>query len=401
MNLAPSEAFAVPQKGRAERRRQKRPDGSGSLKLRGRIWWIRYMHNGQQVDESTKQSNEKVAGEMLREKLRTADMPNHVTARTQRVTFDDVAAVLLAEARKKQLAKQKGAESMRRALRAKERKVEQLREAFGGPWLAINTARVNAYQAGRAEAGEKLATTNRRLAELRHMGRLAMRQTPPLVTSAPYVSLPDESANIREGFIDPADFKALLAEFAKLDPAVGDGTEFAYSSAWRYAMVWNATWDHCELEHDDEGGIMSARIRLPGTALKNGRALAIPLTGRLLDIIRRRWALKRGPYIFHRDGKRIRDFRKTWEKATAAVGLTLTFHDLRRSAARNLRRAEVPEAVIMRIGGWRTRAMFDRYNITDDRDVAAAFDDVAAFMAKREQVKPLAAARAKRAAAVS
>ena len=47
-------------------------------------------------------------------------------------------------------------------------------------------------------------------------------------------------------------------------------------------------------------------------------------------------------------------------------------HDLRRSAARDFRRAGVSEGEIMQLCGWRTRAMFDRYNIIDEADLAAA-----------------------------
>ena len=50
----------------------------------------------------------------------------------------------------------------------------------------------------------------------------------------------------------------------------------------------------------------------------------------------------------------------------------MLFHDLRRTAARDLRRAGVAENVIMQIGGWRTRSVFDRYAIITENDIADA-----------------------------
>jgi integrase len=47
-------------------------------------------------------------------------------------------------------------------------------------------------------------------------------------------------------------------------------------------------------------------------------------------------------------------------------------HDFRRSAAKDLRRAGVSEGEIMKLCGWRTRSMFDRYNIIDEQDLARA-----------------------------
>jgi len=50
----------------------------------------------------------------------------------------------------------------------------------------------------------------------------------------------------------------------------------------------------------------------------------------------------------------------------------MLIHDIRRTVARNLRRAGLSEGEIMKLCGWKTRAMFDRYNIIDEADLAAA-----------------------------
>ena len=59
-----------------------------------------------------------------------------------------------------------------------------------------------------------------------------------------------------------------------------------------------------------------------------------------------------------------------------------TFHDLRHTFNTNMRKAGVPESVIMNITGHSSREMFDRYNTVDETDRKQAIGQFKDFLEK-------------------
>jgi integrase len=200
-------------------------------------------------------------------------------------------------------------------------------------------------------------------------GRLAHR---------PHVAMLAED-NARQGFLEPADFAAVRAH---LPAYLTDAATFAYLIGWRKGEVKTLEWPDVDLDV----GV----IRLRAEHSKNKRPRVVALRGELRALIERRAALRRldCPYVFHRDGRPLGDFRKAWRTACTAAALKgRIFHDMRRSAVRNMVRAGVPERVAMAVSGHRTRAVFDRYNIVSEDDLAAAVERTDAYVAERRSAR--------------
>ena len=108
------------------------------------------------------------------------------------------------------------------------------------------------------------------------------------------------------------------------------------------------------------------------------------------------------PWVFHRDGEPIKDFRKAWRTACLGAGLAIPKtdaegrqildnkgqpvmvaakipHDFRRTAVRRLERAGVIRSVAKELVGHRTDSVYERYDITNEQDLRDGVKKVAQF----------------------
>jgi integrase len=93
--------------------------------------------------------------------------------------------------------------------------------------------------------------------------------------------------------------------------------------------------------------------------------------------------------VFHHAGAPVGDFRKAWARACGRAGFPkLRFHDLRRSAARNLDKSGVSQSVGMQITGHETPSMYRRYRIVDEQDIELALTKAQAYVAEQSAATP-------------
>lgn len=277
----------------------RRPNGTGSIRLRGKIWWIRwYDANGCRHEENSESTKQKAAERLLR--LRQGDMARGVpiTAQVGRLRFGEAAKDLITEY----------TINGRRSLDELERRVRlHLEPFFGGRRMAgITTADVRAYIAKRqaetivAQKARRVkkrggwldlleirrpvsaAEINRELTALKRMFSLAMQAGKLL--HRPHIPMMKEH-NVRTGFFEPEQFDAVVSHLPEpIRPVV----LFAYYTGWRITSdVLPLQWRQIDR--------LAGEVRLdPGTT-KNDEARTFPYAEvqELRELIEARWAAHR------------------------------------------------------------------------------------------------------------
>ena len=322
--------------------------------LRGRIWWIQYYVRGRIMQETTGFTQRADAENLLKQRIGEVAAGRRVGP--ERATIADLCNLVIEDNRTRNL---------RDARHVEWRYRTNIAPVLGCLLASrFGRAQVQQYVAGRRAAGASNATINRELAIVRRGFTLGAAEDPPLVQRQVVITALQED-NARQGFTEQDQYEKLLEELpANLKALLVCG----YHTGARKNELRRMRWPQVDLD----GGA----IRLPASQTKTKKPRTLPIYGDM-----RRWLEHQRAtcpadcvWVFH--GARnhpVDNHLNGWPEACERAGQPgLLFHDLRRSAVRNMKRAGIQDKVAMEISGHRTRSVFDRYNIIDEADLRDA-----------------------------
>jgi len=320
------------------------------------VWWIRYRVRGEDVKISTHTGDYDTAFALLQRKKSEVTQGVRQDRDSERVKIASLLDILIADYQKSERATSHDAAC----------RIESHLRPFFGHFKAadLTTDEIERYQDRRKSKDAQNATINRELALLRRAYHLVARRTPPLVQNAPFFSmLPVD--NVREGFLSWDAYRALRN-------ALPDRVKLLFIMAFhvgcRRGELLQLEWPQVDLDR--------LQLRLKRNTTKNRTPRTLPFYGDMEQFLRTAREARRdeGTLIFAEDdGSPLGAFRKSWLTACKAAGVgELLFHDLRRTAVRNMMDAGIPQSHAMYISGHKTDSIFRRYDIVSDDRLATA-----------------------------
>jgi len=155
----------------------------------------------------------------------------------------------------------------------------------------------------------------------------------------------------RVRWISRADADRLVAKLPKHLAAMA---EFSLQTGLRRANVTHLEWSQVDL------GRKTAWVL--GDQTKNGKALAVPLSGKAVEILEARRG-EHPRWVFAKAGKPVKQTStQAWRDALGATGIEdFRWHDLRHTWASWHVQNGTPLAVLQELGGWSSLNMVQRY----------------------------------------
>ncbi len=258
---------------------------------------------------------------------------------------------------------------------------------FGDTIIAqIRPVDLENYQARRIAAGKAPATVDQEVGAAKTMIFKAFDNSlisgDTLRVFKAVKSLLKANANARRRVLSRDEFEALMANSPRHLQGI---LAIAYYTGMRKGEILNLTWDKVDLKN--------RMIRLEASDTKDKEPRSIPICDALFKILKAIPRDIRDNHIFRYRGKPIGDIRRALKKACKAAGIPygrsekdgFVFHDLRHTFNTYMRKAGIPESVIMEITGHSTRQMFDRYNTIDEDDTRAAVEQFQGYLANVDQ----------------
>lgn len=329
----------------------KRTRGEGSLFRRGKVWHYSFTRDGIPYRETAETTLKTAAQAKMTRRIREVE---------EGFTRSKIGVSVLIESAFQHYTR-KGFTSEQDV---RERWEKHLKPKFGTLQARqVTTKMLEDYGAARLEEKAAPATINREFAFLRlafNLGRKAGK-----LQYVPHFPMYREN-NTRTGFLEDAVYDKLATACAKRGLWLRAMFETAVQLGWRSGELKTLRVRQVD--------IANGVIRLePGTTKnREGREAFMPATLAML-IQQCATGKKADDFLFTRASQPILDFRGAWEEATKEVGVPdLLFHDLRRTAVRNMVRRGIPERVAMKITGHKTRSVFDRYHIVSANDLKEA-----------------------------
>jgi integrase len=356
--------------GRVFKRTWKLPDGTIKESPN---YSIAYWFRGRERVESAKTNSETLAKKFLTKRLHEIGR-GAFALRQDKFFYAEMVELMKADYARK------GNRSWEDAFH----KIKPLEKSFQFTRAAdIDLEKINKHVDRRIAEGAAIATINGELRYLRRMFKLSCKLNK--LAAAPMIELlPNE--NQRDDFVEAEDLNKLLTKINGED--VRDLVEFQYVAGWRSGSIMRLEKKDVDWQHE------TIKLRAAISKNKKPMLLSFKKFPRMREILLRRKAKLRldCPYIFHRNGRQIKDFRDAWERATVAAGLAgLTDHALCRSCAVNLSRAGVPETVASKYMNRKTVSIYKQYRIIATVDTELAGEAYQRYLENEAKAAKIAA----------